>query len=48
MSWLKGLIVAAVLGYGALLGLMFLFQRSLMYFPDATRYVPAAAGLPQA
>ena len=48
MSWLKGWIVVAVLGYGALLALMYLFQRSLMYFPDATRYAPAASGLPQA
>lgn len=48
MSWLKGWIVVAVLGYGALLALMYLFQRSLMYFPDATRMAPAAAGLPQA
>jgi fermentation-respiration switch protein FrsA (DUF1100 family) len=48
MSWLKGWIVVAVLGYGGLLALMYLFQRSLMYFPDATRVAPAAAGLPQA
>ena len=27
---------------------MYLFQRSLMYFPDATRTPPAAAGLPEA
>ena len=32
----------------ALLALMYLFQRSMMYFPDATRVAPAAAGLPQA
>ena len=37
-----------MLGYGALLALMYLFQRSLMYFPDTTRHAPAAAGLPQA
>ena len=48
MPLLKGLIVAGVLVYFALLALMYLFQRSLMYFPDATRYAPAASGLPQA
>jgi uncharacterized protein len=48
MTTLKGLLIAGVLGYGALLALMYLFQRSLMYFPDATRHVPAAVGLPQA
>jgi len=37
-----------VVGYAALLTLMYVFQRSLMYFPDATRHSPAAAGLPQA
>ena len=28
--------------------LMYVFQRSLMYFPDSVRTPPAAAGLPQA
>lgn len=45
---LKWLLIAALAGYGGLLALMYLFQRSLMYFPDTTRYAPAAAGLPQA
>ena len=45
---LKWLLIAALAGYGGLMALMYLFQRSLMYFPDATRYAPAAAGLPQA
>ena len=48
MSTLKWLLILAVLGYGGLLALMYLFQRTLMYFPDATRIAPAAAGLPQA
>jgi fermentation-respiration switch protein FrsA (DUF1100 family) len=47
MTLLKWLIVIAV-GYGALLTLMYVFQRTLMYFPDATRTPPAAVGLPQA
>ena len=38
----------AVLGYGGLLALMYVFQRALMYFPDTTRTAPGAAGLPQA
>ena len=45
---LKTVLIVGVLGYGALLALMYLFQRSLMYFPDTTRHAPAAAGLPQA
>jgi fermentation-respiration switch protein FrsA (DUF1100 family) len=48
MSLLKTVLIVGVLGYGALLALMYLFQRSMMYFPDTTRYPPAAAGLPQA
>lgn len=47
MTLLKWLLVA-VLGYGALLVLMYVFQRSLMYFPDNKRTPPALAGLPQA
>jgi len=47
MTLLKWLIVIAV-GYGALLTLMYVFQRTLMYFPDPTRTPPAAVGLPQA
>lgn len=48
MAALKWLLILAVLGYGGLLALMYLFQRALMYFPDSTRTPPAAAGLPQA
>jgi len=48
MTVFKWLIIVAVLGYGGLLALMYVFQRALMYFPDATRTPPAAAGLPQA
>ena len=47
MTALKWLQVAAA-GYGALLALMYVFQRSLMYFPDNKRTPPALAGLPQA
>src|SRR5215813_7493563 len=48
MTILKWLILIAVLGYGGLLGLMYIFQRALMYFPDPRRTAPAAAGLSQA
>ena len=47
MTALKWLLVAAA-GYGVLLVLMYVFQRSLMYFPDTKRTPPALAGLPQA
>jgi len=48
MTGLKWLLIAAVLGYGGLLTLMYVFQRALLYFPDPVRTAPAAAGLPQA
>jgi fermentation-respiration switch protein FrsA (DUF1100 family) len=48
MVWLKWLVIAAVLGYGGLLALMYVFQRALLYFPDAAHTLPAQAGLPQA
>ena len=48
MTVLKWLLVAIVLGYCVLLGLMYVFQRRLMYFPDTTRVAPAQAGLPRA
>ncbi len=47
MTLLRWLIIIAV-GYGGLVGLMYVFQRAMMYFPDPTRTPPAAAGLPQA
>ncbi len=48
MTVVKSLIVIVVLGYAAVLALMYVFQRALIYFPDRTRTPPAAAGLPQA
>jgi len=48
MSALAWLIGIAASGYLGLIALMYVFQRSLMYFPDARRVAPAAAGLPQA
>ncbi len=48
MTALKWLVIAAVLGYGGLLALMYVFQRALLYFPDSNHVLPAQAGLPQA
>jgi fermentation-respiration switch protein FrsA (DUF1100 family) len=48
MAALKSLIILAILAYAGLLALMYVFQRSLMYFPDRTRTPPAVAGLPRA
>ncbi len=48
MTLLKWLLILAVLGYGGLLALMYVFQRALMYFPDARHMAPALSGLPQA
>jgi fermentation-respiration switch protein FrsA (DUF1100 family) len=48
MTDLKWLLILAVVGYGGLLALMYVFQRAMMYFPDPTRVAPAQAGLPQA
>jgi cephalosporin-C deacetylase-like acetyl esterase len=48
MAVLKWLLVLAVVGYAGLLALMYVFQRALMYFPDAKRVAPAQAGLPRA
>jgi uncharacterized protein len=47
MTALKWLLIVA-LGYGGLLALMYVFQRTLLYFPNPARTPPAAAGLPQA
>ncbi|HXZ46896.1 MAG TPA: alpha/beta hydrolase [Pseudolabrys sp.] len=48
MVTLKWIIVVGTLGYCGVLALMYVFQRSLMYFPDPARISPAAAGLPEA
>lgn len=48
MTALKWLLIVVALGYGGLLAAMYIFQRSLMYFPDTRRIAPAQAGLPQA
>jgi len=48
MTFLKWLLIVAVLGYVAIVAVVYFAQRSLMYFPDPSRTPAAAAGLPQA
>ena len=48
MATLKLTLIVVVAGYLGLVALMYLAQRSLMYFPDRQRVAPAQAGLPQA
>src|SRR5262247_3781718 len=48
MSNLKWFLVYALVGYAAVLGLLYVSQRALQYFPERFRTAPAAAGLPQA
>ncbi len=48
MTLLLRLVIVAAALYGGHIGLMYVFQRSLMYAPDARRTPPAQAGLPQA
>jgi uncharacterized protein len=44
----KWLIITLLVGYGAIVALLYFAQRSLMYFPERVRTAPAAAGFPQA
>jgi uncharacterized protein len=48
MSTLKWFMIYALLGYGALVALLYFSQRAIQYFPERLRTAPAAAGLPQA
>ena len=48
MALLKWLLLSAVVGYLCLAALLYVRQRSLMYFPDSGRVSPAAARVPQA
>jgi fermentation-respiration switch protein FrsA (DUF1100 family) len=45
MASLKSVLLFVVLGYVALVALMYVAQRYIMYFPERTRTPPAAAGL---
>ena len=48
MTSLKSLLLFGMAGYVALVALLYLTQRSLLYFPDPRRQHPADAGLRQA
>src|SRR6266700_3521795 len=48
MLTVKWTLVGVVVGYTALLALMYVAQRSLMYFPERVHTPPAMAGLPEA
>lgn len=48
MSTLKWTALFLASGYLGLMALMFVAQRSLMYFPERVRTAPTAAGLPEA
>jgi len=45
LKWIAVLVLCLYLGFAAIL---YLAQRSLMYFPEAIRTAPAHAGLPEA
>src|SRR5258706_8688640 len=48
MSNLKWFMLYAILGYGALVALLYFTQRAIQYFPARFRTAPASAGLPRA
>ena len=48
MAFLKWAFIFAASLYVGLAALMYVVQRSLLYFPETVRTAPAAAGLPQA
>ncbi len=48
MQLLKSIAIFVLVFYAGLVGLLYLMQRSLMYFPYTARIEPAAVGFPQA
>jgi fermentation-respiration switch protein FrsA (DUF1100 family) len=48
MTGLKWLLIGIAAAYGIVLAAMYVFQRLLMYVPDARRTAPALAGLAEA
>jgi len=48
MGTVKWFMIYAVVGYGALIALLYVTQRAIQYFPERLRTAPATAGLPQA
>ena len=45
---MKSILIFLLVGYGAMVALLYFAQRALMYFPDGTRTPPAEVGLPEA
>jgi hypothetical protein len=41
-------VITAAAAFGLLIALMYVVQRSLIYFPERLRTPPSAAGLPEA
>lgn len=48
MTLVKSILLIALASYAGIVGLMYLAQRSLMYFPETVRTAPAEAGFPEA
>lgn len=48
MTALRWILLLALVGWGGIVALAYVAQRSLMYFPEKVRTPPAAAGLPEA
>jgi fermentation-respiration switch protein FrsA (DUF1100 family) len=48
MALLKWTLIVLMVGYVAVVAVLYFVQRALMYFPDTARVSPAAAGLPEA
>jgi uncharacterized protein len=48
MATLKWILIVAAVAYCSLLGLLYVAQRSLMYFPETVRTAPAAVSFAQA
>jgi fermentation-respiration switch protein FrsA (DUF1100 family) len=48
MTWVKWLLLLAVVLYGGMVALLYLTQRALQYFPEPFATAPDAVGLPEA
>lgn len=48
MAAVKSILLFALACYAGIVGLMYVAQRALMYFPERARTAPADAGFPQA
>jgi uncharacterized protein len=48
MTVLMGIVISVLCVYAGVLAMLYVTQRSLLYFPETIHTTPAAAGLPQA